>query len=157
MKKFTQLREALKKGEQGKKLPDPPPMIVLKRKGYRTFPNGELVALYHNDMLKLDVSVPFSAAKTLGYGTFKEQVEYDNLILNETIVKKLESIVRNGMQSNVELANGATATVQPTTAQKILDLYNHNQLHFANRVKLSRYMSNDPKSFKKVVDFVSQN
>jgi hypothetical protein len=42
------------------KLPDPPMVLILKRKAIRLFPSGEKVALYHSDKLGLDVSIPYT-------------------------------------------------------------------------------------------------
>jgi len=41
-------------------LPDPPMIVILKRKAIRLFPNGRRVALYHSDKLGIDVSIPYS-------------------------------------------------------------------------------------------------
>lgn len=40
---------------------EPPMVVVLKRKGIRNFPDGQRVALYHSDVLGIDVSVPYYA------------------------------------------------------------------------------------------------
>lgn len=38
---------------------DPPPVIVLKRKGIRIFPDGKKVAVYVNTELNLDIAIPY--------------------------------------------------------------------------------------------------
>lgn len=156
MKSFIELRESLKEAALGK-LPDPPPMIVLRRIGIRNFPHGEKIALYHNDKLNLDVSVPYSNdgkndVTKLTYASIREEVNS----LDETIIKKLQIIANKPTADNVNFGNGSFVQVQPVVAQKILTLYKRNDLTFANRVKLSRFVSGNPKAFKAVVDFVNQ-
>lgn len=38
---------------------NPPPMLVLRRRGYRLFPDGRRVALYTNDQYKLVFTIPY--------------------------------------------------------------------------------------------------
>jgi hypothetical protein len=52
--KFKQLRESIKGDEM-----NPPPMLVLRRRGYRLFPDGRRVALYTNDQYKLVFTIPY--------------------------------------------------------------------------------------------------
>lgn len=61
MKKVSELKEDLVKGEEllNETMTDPPTMVVFKRKAIRMFPSGERVALYVNDRLGLQVSVPY--------------------------------------------------------------------------------------------------
>jgi hypothetical protein len=151
MKKLSELRGTLKENEQGK-LPDPPPMLLLRRKAIRVFPNGQRIALYQNDKLGLDVSVPYFPGK-LGRKEIPSVTKEE--FLGETIIKKLEAIVKSGMPDNVVFENGAAVQVQPNVADKILSLY--NQVNFTNRVKLTRFVSATPKEFKKVVDFTTEN
>lgn len=152
---FEHLGASLEEGEMGLQ-PDPPPMIVLRRIGIRNFPHGEKVALYRNDKLDLNVSVPYAGKAStdrVAFAQVKEEIES----LEETIIKKLKSIADKSSVQKVSFGPGADVQVQPATAKKILDLYAHPDLSFSNRVKLSRYVSSDPKEFKKVVDFVTQN
>lgn len=159
MKSFKEIRGTLKESESGTKLPDPPPMILLRRIAIRVFPNGQRVALYQNRRLNLDVSVPYfpgrlgnpSPTKEISLAQVKESVER----LDETIIKKLEKIQKNSQPDNVVFSNGASVQVQPATAKKILDLY--KKVNFDNRAKLTQFVSMTPKEFKKVVDFTAEN
>jgi hypothetical protein len=62
MKKLQEFRngDKVEINEFKDKLPDPPMVLILKRKAIRLFPSGEKVALYHSDKLGLDVSIPYS-------------------------------------------------------------------------------------------------
>lgn len=152
MKSFSEIRGMLKESGLGK-LPDPPPMIVLRRIGIRNFPHGEKIALYRNDKLDLDVSVPYSQdSHKITVANVREEIN----TLDETIIKKLNIIANKSMPSNVNFSNGTFVQVQPAVAKKIVDLYKHKDLSFSNRVKLSRFVSGNPKAFKSVVDFVNQ-
>src|SRR6059058_4130505 len=59
MKDFSEIRpvesEVLEEA-----LSDPPMIVVLRRTAIRTFPGNERVALYHNDKLGIEVSVPYT-------------------------------------------------------------------------------------------------
>ena len=154
MKKFTEIRGTLKEAKQGK-LPDPPPTILMRRKAVRVFPNGQRIALYHNDRLNLDVSVPYFPGqldhREISMATVKEEVQQ----LDETIIKKLQAISKSGVNDDVKFADGTKVKVQPSDATKILKLY--GTVNFTNRVNLTRFVSTDPKKFKSVMDFISQN
>lgn len=47
------------------KLQDPPMVLLLKRKAIRLFPSGQRVALYHNQQLGIDISIPYSPHKQI--------------------------------------------------------------------------------------------
>jgi hypothetical protein len=155
MKNFKEIRGTLKEAEHGK-LPDPPPVIMLRRIGLRNFPTGERVALYRNDKLGLDVSVPYFPGKfgktQISMGSLKEEIE---LTLNETIIKKLIRIAGGSKPDNVSLGNGVQIPVQPNVAKKLIDLT--KKVNFTNRVNLSRFMSGNPNDLKKIVDFTTNN
>jgi hypothetical protein len=153
MKTLKEIRGTLRKKVEGK-LPDPPTVLVIRRKAIRFYPNGKRIALYHNDKFNLDISVPYFPGKFGGEVplTVKEELQR----LNETIIKKLETIIKNNQNANVVLGNGASVQVQPVLAKRILDLYNHEKLTFKNKHDFSNFVSGNPADFKKVVDFVSQ-
>ena len=52
--KFKELRESIRGDEMS-----PAPMLVLRRRGIRIFPDGRRVALYSNDKYKLVFTIPF--------------------------------------------------------------------------------------------------
>jgi len=141
------------------KLADPPPMVVLKRKAIRQFPGGQRIALYRNDMLNLDVSVPYTPGQvgvqqsSISYAAMKEDANDElSLELSESIVQSLRAIMKKGEAGTVVFSNGATATVQPATAKNIVDL--HGKVNQKNKQNL-RQMGDSPQDFKKVVDFTT--
>lgn len=50
--------------EANKRPSDPPAVMVMRRKSIRQFPNGQRIAIYHIDALKMDVTVPYDAKGT---------------------------------------------------------------------------------------------
>lgn len=158
MKYFKEIRGTLKEAEYGK-LPDPPPVVVLRRIGIRIFPSGERIALYRNSNLNLDVSVPYSPGKIgnqkIPFAMMKEQIEFDSDVLNETVTKKLLKIVRTGNADNVVLNDGTSVQIQPAVAARLVNLA--KQLRFTNRVNFTRFISGNPKDLKAAVDFTTAN
>jgi hypothetical protein len=56
------LKEFLSEKRAVPKLPpDPPMVLIMKRKAVRLFPNGQRVALYHVDKINKYVTVPYEA------------------------------------------------------------------------------------------------
>jgi hypothetical protein len=147
MKKFSEMKGALKEAEA--KLPDPPMVVILKRRAIRIFPNGQKVALYHNDLLNLDVSVPYFPGK---YGN--QEVSHSSL--HETDTRSLENIVKKNKQGNVVLNNGASIQVQPSVAAAVLKLLKHKDLKPTNRKKLATYIVDNPNNFKDVVELTKK-
>ena len=89
----------------------------------------------------------------VGYGSIvKEDVDSLTVIIDESIVQSLRSIMRKGQAGEVTFANGATAIVQPATAKSIVDL--HGKVNQRNKQNLTQ-MNNSPQDFKKVVDFTT--
>ena len=83
--------------EEAVKNPDPPMVLILKRKAIRLFPSGERVALYHSDKLGIDVSIPYNPAKkSKDVGAVSEEITesvHDDLFGNytEALKKHLET------------------------------------------------------------------
>jgi hypothetical protein len=151
MKKFSELRGTLKEGKLGK-LPDPPPMITMRRTAIRVYPKGLKIALYRNDKLNLDVSVPYHS------GEFENQkLPYakigmkEEILLDESIVRSLNKSAKTGKTVDVTFANGASIKIQPVVAASILKL--KDMINTYNKVKLDSFISQDPNSLKTVFDF----
>lgn len=60
--KFTDLRNKLNEAASMRNEQIPAPMLVLRRKGIRIFPDGRQVALYTNDKYNLVFTVPFGGS-----------------------------------------------------------------------------------------------
>lgn len=58
--------EALEMNEGYAKPSEPPPVLVLKRKAIRIYPNETRIALYYNDKLGKYFSVPYSSHQEIG-------------------------------------------------------------------------------------------
>jgi len=145
-KKFSEIR-GTPRGIKSK-LPDPPMVVLLKRKAIRTYPDGQRVALYHNDQLNLDVSVPYFPGHIGG------QVSTSALREN-TIWKKLGSIAK-GKPSDVVFPNGDVLKgVQPTTAVSIVKL--RGLINTYNKKRLADKINKSPSDFNDVVKFVKAN
>lgn len=157
--KFVTNTRILKEAKQS----DPPPVIVLRRIGLRVFPTGERVALYSNDKLGLNVSIPYSPTnqlknKNVGLASIREDLEVLHFVsIDETITKKLASIAKGSKPGVVHFADGSTAEVQPAIAARIIRLYKNKKVNFTNRVRFTKKMSNDRNSFRDVVDFTASN
>lgn len=56
--KFRELREKIEGTEMS-----PAPMLVLRRRGIRIFPDGRKVALYTNDKYNLVFTIPYGGSQ----------------------------------------------------------------------------------------------
>lgn len=45
---------------------EPPPVLVLKRKGIRVFPEGQRIALYYSDELNKVIAIPYAGVAATG-------------------------------------------------------------------------------------------
>lgn len=78
MKDFSEIRQSDEVLEEG--LQDPPIIVVLRRTAIRTFPGNQRVALYTNDRLGIEVSLPYQHGNLGGQkliGTMRESVEHE--------------------------------------------------------------------------------
>lgn len=64
MKNLSEIRQTEEILEEG--LQDPPMVVVLRRTAIRLFPGNQRVALYTNDKLGIEVSVPYEAGNIAG-------------------------------------------------------------------------------------------
>lgn len=60
--KFKQLREQLDESRLKDEM-SPAPMLVLRRRGIRIFPDGSKVALYTNEKYNLVFTIPYGATE----------------------------------------------------------------------------------------------
>lgn len=60
--KFRELRSKLNESAKLRDESIPAPMLVLRRKGIRIFPDGKHVALYTNDKYNLVFTVPYGGS-----------------------------------------------------------------------------------------------
>ena len=67
-------------------VPDPPVVLVIKRKAVRLYPDGTRIALYYSDKLKRVFSVPYGMpmdAPIQAEEYIKELLEAEELLLND--------------------------------------------------------------------------
>lgn len=132
---------------------NPPPMLVLKRKGIRIFPDGRRVAMYTNDKLGLVFTIPYKGSGTQTEvlpGVQAEETDLD-------IMESLDQVVNYGSQESpkskskhFKFADGTKMPVAHGVAKAMHMV--HGALNDANKKKYAEMLS-DPKGFKKAADF----
>jgi len=60
--RFTELRSKLNEDKRLRDETIPAPMLVLRRRGIRIFPDGKHVALYTNDKYNLTFTIPYGGS-----------------------------------------------------------------------------------------------
>jgi hypothetical protein len=152
--KFTdveQLGEALKDEIQ------PSPMLVLRRKGIRIFPDGKRVALYTNDKYGLVFTIPYNAGGTGTAGSFGSQ-NVPGVQAESVISESLEQVAKFAQQQDnatsqakhIKFADGSKLKVSHGAAKAIHMV--HGALNDENKKKFAD-MLNNPKSFEKAAHF----
>ena len=143
MKSFAEIRNYTKMVTEESKQ-DPPSMITMRRTAIRIFPNDLKIALYRNDKLNLDISIPYKSDK---FGD--KELTYAKL--KESIIRSLKKAASSGKPVDVSFDDGTTTPVQPAIAKSLLDL--HSKLNTTNGIKLNQKISTSYKDFKDAVDF----
>jgi hypothetical protein len=145
-----QITEALKDEIQ------PSPMLVLRRKGIRIFPDGRRVALYTNDKYGLVFTIPYNAGGTGTAGSFGAQ-NVPGVQTEETIMETLDQVAKFAQQDNVtsqakhfKFADGSKLKVSHGAAKAIHMV--HGALNDENKKKFAD-MLNTPKGFEKAAHF----
>lgn len=83
MKDFSEIRQSLDEEILEENLQDPPTLVVLRRTAIRLFPGNQRVALYRNDHLGLEVSIPYEQGHIGGKkitAMMKEETHHENLL-----------------------------------------------------------------------------
>ena len=133
--------------------PDPPPILVLKRKAIRVFSGGEKVALYHNEHLGIEVSVPYKPGE-FGKGKNTATAVAEDY-LGEAAIHKIHHIARSKTSADVAFKNGTSSAVDHKTAINIMRL--HGMLKPENKSKIENLVNTSPEGLKKVAEFIAQN
>jgi hypothetical protein len=121
-----------------------PPILILKRKAIRLFPNGLKVATYYSDKLKKTFTLPMS---DLSIGAVTEETQ--NIM--EGNLEVLTNIVKSKEKKPLKFSDGTSMTVDSFTASAITQVY--NAANEDNKKKLYYLMNKDRSSFMKVADF----
>lgn len=117
-----------------------PAVLVMQRKSFRVFPNGQKVAMYYIPRLDKYVTIPY------GEGSWSMVPKYE-----ETVIDKLKYISENKQSITVEFENGDTLKVDTRTAKNILQIY--ESLTVENKKKVQELIEQDKIGFKKMADF----
>lgn len=133
---------------------NPPPMLVLKRKGIRIFPDGRRVAMYTNDKLGLVFTIPYKGSGTQTEvlpGVQAEEVEHQEIMESFEQLQKYASQEQPKSKSkHFKFADGTKMPVAHGVAKAMHMV--HGALNDTNKQKYAAMLS-DPKGFKKAADF----
>ena len=132
-------------------LSDPPMMLMLRRKAIRLFPNGERVALYTNDSLNVQISVPYKPHHIGGQVAVASMGES---ALEETALHHLHHISKTRTPSEVVFKNGARKSVDYQTAANCMKL--HSKLNSKNKSKIEALIGS-PEGLHQVSTFAKTN
>lgn len=137
---------------------DPPQMIVLKRKGIRVFPDGKRVALYVNDKLNLNFTIPYSSTGMQNPTAMQEEAAKpvqkkpappgDNL-------GQIKKILNTGTETELSFKNGGSMSVDRGTAHLIHTL--HTSLNDKNKTKMEKLINKSDGHFQTVLAFAKKN
>jgi hypothetical protein len=117
-------------------VPDPPVVLVIKRKAVRLYPDGTRVALYWSDKLKKYFSVPYGPA------------------LDSTI--QAEEYVREFLQSDeIALNDGNNVSLNEETKEMFVDVY--ERLDEQNREYFWNQLTESASTFGKLYEFCRTN
>jgi hypothetical protein len=130
----------------------PGPMLVLRRKGIRIFPDGRRVALYTNDKYNLVFTIPYSP------GAVGSPVTIPGVQSEETdLMETLDQVAKFAQQDNVtsqakhfKFADGSKLKVSHGAAKAIHMV--HGALNDENKKKFADMLTT-PKGFEKAAHF----
>jgi len=130
----------------------PGPMLVLRRKGIRIFPDGRRVALYTNDKYNLVFTIPYTP------GAVGSPVTIPGIQSEETdLMETLDQVAKFAQQDNVtshakhfKFADGSKLKVSHGAAKAIHMV--HGALNDENKKKFADMLTT-PKGFEKAAHF----
>jgi hypothetical protein len=146
---FQKARQSVKEdiNESSREIDFLPPVLILKRKSIRLFPNNVKVAIYHNDKLNRSFALPMT---DLSVSSVAEEVIPMNS--NEVgVIKILRQITKGKAANVVQFKDGKKMKVDMYSASAILKLY--DALDEKNKMKIDQLLNKDKHGFIKVVDF----
>lgn len=137
---------------------DLPMMLLLKRKAVRLFPSGAKVALYHNDRLGIDISIPYNTNATNGKEVaglnteeFIIETTHDDLFGNYTEALKKHYEVGSKYTDHPELSK---------LKQKIVNKYGkeaHSHFHAAAEHMLNGEIAKAARRYAKFERKINEN
>jgi hypothetical protein len=143
---FTKARQAVREdfneargdsvGSAFPLVPDPPVVMVIKRKAVRLYPDGTRVALYWSDKLKKYFSVPYGPA-------------VDSTIQAEEYIRELTE------SEALALNDGNNVSLTEETKQLFIDTY--NELDEENKEYFWQQLTESVSTFGKLHEFCRTN
>jgi hypothetical protein len=109
--------------------------------------------MYYVDKINKYVTVPYTAMQWSAMAP--EEVEHNDEVITEDIIKKLQSITEDSVPKFVNFENGEFVKVNESTANSILKLY--KSLNSENKYKIEEMMFESKEQFLKIIDFAYKN
>lgn len=146
---YTKTKQAIR--EDFARPSDPPPIVLLRRKAIRIYPDGKKVALYYAD--KLDKYIP------IPYEDMSKDKDDENLAVSEEflleggggVVSILRDIVANKSSEVVRFDDNDSMSVDLITAMAILNI--RDSVNEGNKMKLDKMLNKNKTNFFKVAAF----
>lgn len=121
-------------------VPDPPAVLVIKRRAVRLYPDGTRVALYFSDKLKRYFTVPFA---TMSSGL--------SAIQAENFIDELRSSSKLTEETTLELEDGSQVELDVLMINRIV--YAYDGLEEDNKQKFVDLLTSSEESFDKAYEF----
>jgi hypothetical protein len=125
---------------------DPPPVLIMRRKAIRQYPDGQKVALYYVDKIDKYVTVPYNS---LQLSATSEEVEP----VDEGVLQNLKKISEARLTTSIVLENGDSVRINFKTANTLLAAYNN--LTEENKKIMLEAVNKSKSDFNKVVEFAT--
>lgn len=132
---------------------DPPFVLVLKRKAIRLYPNGQKIALYHNNKLNKFFSVPYGPGVDANIQA--EDVQTGINTINEDAIAQLQKIKDSHQHGKVKHSDGSSSKVDVQTAHAILTV--HKNLNDENKKKFADMVGKSQHHLHKAAEFSWKN
>lgn len=151
---YSRVRQALRKEEISEayaRPADPPPIILLRRKAIRVYPDGKKVALYYADRLNKYISIPYEDIyrdRDSNIPTVSEEVLMEG---GGGVISILRDIVQNKQAETVRFDDNDSMKIDLITAQAIMNVY--DAVNPGNKEKLDKMINKDKNNFFKVAAF----
>jgi hypothetical protein len=118
--------------------PDPPVVLVIRRKAVRLYPDGTRIALYWSDKLKKYFSVPYGPA-------------FNSPIQAENFAEQLKVIKEDKEDRTLELKDGALIDLDESMIDHIL--YTFSKLTEENKNRFIDKLTDSQEGFDKTYEF----
>jgi hypothetical protein len=121
-------------------IPDPPAVLVIKRRAVRLYPDGTRVALYYSDKLKRYFTVPYA---TMSAGV--------SAIQAENFINELRSSSKLTEDTTLELQDGSQVELDTLMVNRIV--YAYDGLEENNKEKFVDLLTSSEESYDKAYEF----